>query len=438
MVDNPLCADVQLLVGQEATPVYASKVILMARSPVFEALLGGNFREGQPPPSSSSSASSSLAPVFWHRAEIRDVEPRTMRHLLHSLYTDQLHPDFLSPAPYSDDGNNDSTAPTQQQQDLVALYMAADCYLVDKVRALVRRELGRSFDDDDANVLPVFDMVLAVAPELAMHVCQPIIETHAWSLLGNQHAYLEALWLGLSDTAAARVVRMNLRGIGEIELFGAIQRRYEHHLAEAMELVEDDEDDDCEKGQENGDDKKMMKKREAAIAEAKNKVAGLIEGIKTSLMSVDELCSVVEPSGLFTDAQLLAAYRHAALNHRYVIHDLWCGYSLFNGQVEDGNIRWRLAVCRTPTSRTPTSWTVDFRIRTDRADPHSTDSLSAEGVTITIYCDRRCVKSFWAPATTVVTMPDRLSVPFTMQPHTGRVTIFVHAPPTAFTQAGPI
>jgi hypothetical protein len=53
-----------------------------------------------------------------------------------------------------------------------------------------------------------------------MHVCHPIIETHAWALLGNQHAYLEALWLGLSDTAAARVVGMNLRGIGEIELFG--------------------------------------------------------------------------------------------------------------------------------------------------------------------------------------------------------------------------
>jgi hypothetical protein len=109
MVDNPLCADVELLVvGQEGTPVtpiYASKVILVARSPVFEALLGANFREGQPPPLSSSSspsspsastseasASTSLAPVFWHRAEIRDMEPRTMRHLLHFLYTDQLPP----------------------------------------------------------------------------------------------------------------------------------------------------------------------------------------------------------------------------------------------------------------------------------------------------------------------------------------------------------
>ena len=113
MVDNPLCADVELLVGQEGTPVYASKVILVARSPVFEALLGGNFREGQPPPPSSSSSSassssssvatseeassSSLAPVFWHRAEIGDMEPRTMRHLLHFLYTDQLHPDLVTP-----------------------------------------------------------------------------------------------------------------------------------------------------------------------------------------------------------------------------------------------------------------------------------------------------------------------------------------------------
>jgi hypothetical protein len=80
MVDNPLNADVKLPVGQEGTPVapiYAYKVILIAHSPFFEALLSSKFREGQPPPPPSTS--SSLAPVFWHRAEIYDMEPRTMR-----------------------------------------------------------------------------------------------------------------------------------------------------------------------------------------------------------------------------------------------------------------------------------------------------------------------------------------------------------------------
>jgi len=34
--------------------------------------------------------------VFWHRAEISDMEPHTMCHLVHCLYTGQLHPDFIT------------------------------------------------------------------------------------------------------------------------------------------------------------------------------------------------------------------------------------------------------------------------------------------------------------------------------------------------------
>jgi hypothetical protein len=33
------------------------------------------------------------------------------------------------------------------------------------------------------------------------------------------------------------------------------------------------------------------------------------------MMSVNELSEVVEPSGLFTDAQLVAAYKQLARNH---------------------------------------------------------------------------------------------------------------------------
>src|SRR5690606_10787528 len=138
----------------------------------FEALLGSNFREGQPPPWSSTSSSwsgtwsSSLAPVFWHRAEIGDMEPRTMRHLLHCLYTDQLPSDFAT-SPSSAQASSPtqtthSTAPTERERDLVALYVAADRYLIDAVRALAERELMRSFEAaaDQANVLPVFNLAL--------------------------------------------------------------------------------------------------------------------------------------------------------------------------------------------------------------------------------------------------------------------------------------
>src|SRR3546814_9373803 len=34
---------------------------------------------------------SSLPPVFWRSVSVPDLEPRTMRHLLHWCYTDALH-----------------------------------------------------------------------------------------------------------------------------------------------------------------------------------------------------------------------------------------------------------------------------------------------------------------------------------------------------------
>jgi hypothetical protein len=520
MVDNPRYADVELLVvGQEGTPVtpiYASKVILAARSPVFEALLSGSFREGQPWSSSSSStsasvatsaaSSTSLAPVFWHRAEIRDMEPRTMRHLLHCLYTDQLHPDFSAPSPSAqakhkkstdndhddeddsndnsdnddddgddgdggggddhsgddDDGGDDDHGSdkgkdedsSRHERDLVALYAAADCYLVDKVQTLARRELIRRFDDDcDANVLPVFDLALAVAPELATRACQSFIEARARRLLGRQDDSMEAQWLGLSDAAAARVVGMDLDKIDEIDVFDAVQRRYEHHLAEAEEPGDDHDDDsdeegdgDGDKGKDNGDGKKrkeerkkkkeeMRKKRDAAIAEAKQKVAGLVKGINLRLLSVDELSDVVEPSGLFTDAQLKVAYKNAARTRLYVIKDLVSSRAHhLSDLLAHGRVRWSLDVQQ--TNAAGCGYAVNLRIKPSvessrEASPHL---LSAEDVTVMIYRDRRLVKIYYARGKTVA-VPGVLSVPFTARPSSGRVTIIVRVPRTAFTKA---
>ena len=51
-----------------------------------------------------------------------------------------------------------------------------------------------------------------------------------------------------------------------------------------------------------------------------------------------------------------------------------------------------------------------------------------------IYCDRRLVKIYYARAKTVA-VPGVLSVPFTARPNSGRVTIIVRVPRTAFTKA---
>jgi hypothetical protein len=163
-------------------------------------------------------------------------------------------------------------------------------------------------------------------------------------------------------------------------------------------------------------------------------VAGLIKGLKTKLMSADELTKIVEPSGLFTDAQLTAAYRHAALTHRYVIEDLSGPAYHFNDTQAHGKIRWSLDVKRTNAIG---GYEVCFRIRPDVEGARGlSDNLSAEGVAIKIYSHRRRVKSFCADATTVVTVPGTLRVPFTAQPWSDRVTILVRVPPTAFSTPG--
>ena len=186
-----------------------------------------------------------------------------MRHLLHCLYTDQLHPDLVPPPPPAP-VTDDNPSPTQQERDLVALHVAADRYLVDVVQALVRHELVQHLKCHKANVLPVFDLALAVAPELAMHACQPFIEARAEDFLGGANPATEAQWLRLLPAAAAQVVSM----------------------------------------------------------EAKKMVAGLIDGLQLDLMTIDDLVEVVEPSRLLTDAQLAAAFKHAATTHRFFIDDL--------------------------------------------------------------------------------------------------------------------
>ncbi len=111
---------------------------------------------------------------------------------------------------------------------------------------------------------------------------------------------------------------MDLMGIDGIDLFLAIQRRYEHHLAWAMVPGDDEEEDnhdsdgeDDDDGNKNGDYKKRRKMREA-IAEARKKVANLIKRIGTRLMSANQLSTVDAPSGLFTDAQMPAAYHYSS------------------------------------------------------------------------------------------------------------------------------
>jgi hypothetical protein len=298
MVDKREHADIEFLVGAEQTPVYASRLILVARSPVFAAQFMGGFKEALAPSSPSSSSSSPAPgdtnsreaspqpPLFWRSTPLLEVEPCVFRHLLHCCYTDQLPP--------SEQGHHNV-------RDLVSLYAAADRFLLDHCKELVRQELVKIINR--ANVLPAFDHALAVAPGLAnsdtfLHV----ICANAPQLLSNTESDAEAQWLAMSTAGAAAVVACNLSGLREVDLFRAVERWYGHL-----------EEEDKENNQE--DDQLAMIGTEAK----EQRVARVLEGMQYLLMSADEVRDVVEKSGLLSDKKLLAVYKESALYHRMVL-----------------------------------------------------------------------------------------------------------------------
>ncbi len=234
LMDNPEYADVEFLVGRNGTPVYASKFFLVTRSSIFKALLYDNFREGPAYMSSASvlcstprtaeeiSLSASLPPgYFRHRMEIRDVEPRTMRHLLYWCYTAKLHPDFVVP----EAGDFTSHSQTVREHDLVHLYAAADRYLLDPCKELVESKLALMLRKNDLNALSIFDLACTFVPRLAS-LAQSYIATDAARFLGGRREETEARWLAMSPAAAARLVEANLEDFEEVDLFRAIVRRY--------------------------------------------------------------------------------------------------------------------------------------------------------------------------------------------------------------------
>jgi hypothetical protein len=413
LVDNVEKADVEFLVGDDGTPVYALKVFLTMRSSVFNSLLSGNFREALPPSSSASVAtsaseiSSPLPPIFWHRVEIRDMEPRTMRHLLHWCYTTRLHPDFFR----QDDS---SRSPTQQESDLVSLYVAADRYLLDKCKESVKCKFTLMLGKDDRNALSIFDVAFEFAPQLAS-LAQSCIAADATRFLSGKREETEAQWLAMSPAAAAQLVEGELENFKEVDLFRAVVRSYEHHRAEAYDASADNDDHD---------------RRSAASATAREKVAGLLEGINPNLMSVDELSDVVEPSGLFTDAQLAAAYKQAAHNHRFIFHELPLGRLFsFEDRVRHGSIVWHLSV--------RVSWhdrKFYVKIAASKEVVMPPEAVSAEGVSVSIFRNRRCLVRYVASASTVVSVPGALCVPVpdNYGRAKGEATIIVHVPATAF------
>ncbi len=161
-------------------------------------------------------------------------------------------------------------------------------------------------------------------------------------------------------------------------------------------------------------------------------MAGLLEGMKTNLMSIDELRDVVEPSGLFTDAQLAEAYKNAAQNHRFTLSHRMPS---FDDRVAHGKIVWHLAMRQSWNQEGELTHEVQVKVGPRSGMKYPT-RVSAEGVRIWFFHHRRCLLCYVAPAATSVSVPGELCVPLPRPAPSFfsrvRATIIVHVPATAF------
>ena len=132
----------------------------------------------------------------------------------------------------------------------------------------------------------------------------------------------------------------------------------------------------------------------------------------------------------FTDAQLAAAYKQAAHNHRFIFHELPTGRLFsFEDRVRHGSIVWHLSV--------RVSWfdhKFYIKVAASKKAVVPPKVVSAEGVSVSIFRNRRCLVRYVASASTVVLVPGALCIPGPDNDgrEKGQATIIVHVPATAF------
>jgi hypothetical protein len=375
---------------------------------------GGDTSDATTPSVSppSSPPTSTLPPLFWRSVPLLEVEPTIFRRLLHCCYTDQLPPDDA----YGD--SSDSSEPDHQRRirDLVSLFAAADRFLLDHCKQLVRDKLDKTVNN--SNVLAAFDHALAVAPNLARGLFLPVICANAAELLGNTDAEAEAQWLATSTAGAAAVVASNLSGLREVDLFHAVERWYRHLADDAGE--EEEHEQHVERSAETKEEQ----------------VARVLAGMQYLLMSADELRDVVEKSGLVSDKELLAAYRKCALYHRMVLPcalpESTTPVTLFDRvTIRDGQMAWNAELAKCEGKYI-------IYINNEPQGTYSTASgkVSYAGVSFRLYLDRQChAKKFSDGSTCAVSGGWGLYMCEPPKATPKRVLVLVHVPSIAMAPA---
>ncbi|KAL6073258.1 BTB/POZ domain-containing protein 9 [Balamuthia mandrillaris] len=122
-----------------------------------------------------------------------------------------------------------------------------------------------------------------------LYTLRRFMDTRGAKLLGQHHAQVEQQWLSLSPEAVSQVLKSKLDGVSELQVFEAVHRWYLHQA------------------QQEGFERGCLKK--------------VLGRIKLPLISGLELAEVVEPTGLFSEAQMKEAYKEAATKYRMVQQD---------------------------------------------------------------------------------------------------------------------
>ncbi|KAL6073256.1 BTB/POZ domain-containing protein 2 [Balamuthia mandrillaris] len=268
MVDNTSLADVRFLVGPGAVPVHASRMFHSLRSPVFQAMFMGPFKEGLPTPSIFDGEPAMTV------VRLPEVQPETFRDFLHLLHTNKL-PETATEATKDKD---------VVCRHLIDIFAVADQFMVPQAKALIGMYLTAKYLTKQ-NIFWLLEESIVSTRDL-IPVLVRYISKHASELLlfeekeEETRTEVETQWLALSVDAVLAILDGDLEGLAEIQVFEAVRRwcQVEHRTAE---------------------DKRRV-----------------LKGIVLQLLSARELAEKVDASGLFTDNQMKEALKQHILAYR--------------------------------------------------------------------------------------------------------------------------
>jgi hypothetical protein len=440
--------------GQEVV-ISAIKVILAARSDQLATMLRwgpstedvlpagqGEGGEGRSQPSDEE-ATAQAPPRM--RLRLREVDPRTFRHVLHFIHTDELPADVPTLAPR-----------TEYMEQLLALYKAADYFWMDNLKDLVKDQLRRCVLNSPASPADLLDRMLVVErekrfefgfggdftkafassievpnlvatmehvlcckskePESALvesclQACQTALACHGRALLANLKTSQRDQLLGMSREALEMVLACsNMVNVDEFDLFLIL-----HYWWSRGQPRRQDEADKEEEEEQEGEDAEVDKKAKADLV-----LQELMSHIRLQLITSHQLATGVDQIGVVPVVALKDALTFSIMHQRVVITDVREAKTpLHSASSRHNDLEWGLLVNMTDISQL----SVSLSLMTNSG------SASLAGANMWVYVNRehRGTKHFTKEERLDSTGVRATFGPFPSSSST--LTVFVYLPP---------